>query len=82
MQVYSVQVLDEYDKGYLGDIVEGIYWAIENNMDIINLSFGTTYNAEILHQAIRNAKNAGIFSWQLQVTVEALRQCILQHLTK
>ena len=58
--LYSVQVLDENNKGKLSGIVQGIYWAIENDMDIINMSFGTTVNSEILHQAICDAADAGI----------------------
>lgn len=40
--------------------MQGIYWAIENDVDIINMSFGTDMDSEILHSAIRDAYNAGI----------------------
>lgn len=59
-EVYSIQVLDGYNVGKLSWIVDGIYWSIENDMDIINMSFGTEADSEILHKAIQDAEEAGI----------------------
>lgn len=58
--IYSVKAFDENLKSPLSRIVEGIYWGIENDMDIINMSFGTTVNSAVLHQAIKDAEAAGI----------------------
>jgi len=58
--IYSVQVLDENNTGTLEGIVKGIYWAIDNDMDIINMSFGTQYPSEILEKAVEDAWDAGI----------------------
>ncbi len=59
--VYSVQVLNENNAGTLsGGGVQGIYWAIENDMDIINMSFGTPRSSEILEKAVEDAREAGI----------------------
>lgn len=59
-EVYSVQVLDENNTGTLSGVVQGIYWAIENDMDIINMSFGTPYSSEILQKAVEDAAEAGL----------------------
>lgn len=59
-EIYSVKAFDENLKSPLSRIVEGIYWGIENDMDIINMSFGTTVNSAVLHQAIKDAESAGI----------------------
>ena len=59
-EIYSVQTFDENLKSPLSRIVEGIYLGIENGMDIINMSFGTTVNSAVLHQAIKDAEEAGI----------------------
>lgn len=59
-EIYSVKALDADLTSPLSRIIEGIYWGIENNMDIINMSFGTTVNSEALHQAIKDAEDAGI----------------------
>lgn len=59
-EIYSVKAFDENLKSPLSRIVEGIYWGIENDMDIINMSFGTTVNSAVLHQAIKDAEATGI----------------------
>ena len=59
-EIYSVKAFDENLKSPLSRIVEGIYWGIENDMDIINMSFGTTVNSAGLHQAIKDAEATGI----------------------
>ncbi len=59
-EIYSVKAFDENLKSPLSRIVEGVYWGIENDMDIINMSFGTTVNSAVLHQAIKDAEAAGI----------------------
>lgn len=59
-ELYSVKALDENIKAPLSRIIEGIYWGIDNDMDIINMSFGTTTNSSILHRAIRDAYENGI----------------------
>ncbi len=59
-EIYSVKALDENLKSPLSRIVEGIYWGIENDMDIINMSFGTSVNTDVLHEAVKAAADAGI----------------------
>ncbi len=60
VNLYSVQVLDESNTGKLSTIIEGIYWCINNDIDIINMSFGTTANSASLYEAIKAAYEAGI----------------------
>ncbi|MGN1132080.1 MAG: S8 family serine peptidase, partial [Ruminococcus sp.] len=59
-EIYSVRVLDDNIEAPLSRIVEGIQWGIDNNMDIINMSFGTNTNSSILRTAIKEADEAGI----------------------
>lgn len=59
-QIYSVKVMDENNRGRLSDIVAGIYWCIEQDVDIINMSFGTSVKSEILEKAIQAASAQGI----------------------
>ena len=59
-ELYSVKVLDDEIKAPLSRIVEGIRWGIDNDMDIINMSFGTSVNSLILKTAIEEAGEAGI----------------------
>jgi len=41
-QLYSIKILDENLEAYTEVLAEGIVWAAENNMHIINLSLGTS----------------------------------------
>lgn len=59
-ELYDVKVLDGSNTAPLSKIIEGIYWCIENDMDIINMSFGTTAYSPSLAQAISDAQEAGI----------------------
>lgn len=60
VELYSIKVMESDNTASLSRVVEAIYKAIEYDVDIINMSFGTTVNSKILHQAIRKAKKAGI----------------------
>lgn len=59
-ELYSVKVLDDDNRASLSRIIEGIYWCIDNDIDIINMSFGTSVKSEILEQVIKEADEAGI----------------------
>ncbi len=59
-QLYAVKVLDAYGGGYISDIIEGIDWAVQNNMDVVSLSLGTRTYSQALNDTTVNAYNAGI----------------------
>lgn len=59
-RIYSVKVMDSQNRGRLSDIVAGIYWCIEQDVDIINMSFGTATKSDILEKAIQAAAEHGI----------------------
>ncbi|GEN46324.1 S8 family peptidase [Alkalibacillus haloalkaliphilus] len=46
--VYAVKVLDNNGSGSYAGIAEGIEWAIQNDMDIINMSLGGSQSSDIL----------------------------------
>lgn len=59
-EIYSIRVLDNENRAPVSRIVEGIYMAIEREVDIINMSFGvSTYSAALEH-AVKDAEKAGI----------------------
>jgi len=60
VELYSARVLDENNSAPISRVIEAIYWAIDNNVNILNISFGTSTNSEALHIAIQDAYNAGI----------------------
>ncbi|MBI2629249.1 S8 family peptidase [Candidatus Pacearchaeota archaeon] len=59
IELYMVKVMDE-TGGTLSDIISGIDWAIENNMSIISMSFGTDVYSEVLEIKLAEAYNSGI----------------------
>lgn len=60
VDIYSVKVLDSNGEGYYSDIIEGINWSIENDIDIICMSFGAFNYSYFLEETVNNAFNANI----------------------
>ena len=60
VELYSVKIMDEENIAPLSRVIRGIYWCIENNVDIINMSFGTSRYSQVLEQAVKDAYDAGI----------------------
>ena len=60
VELYSAKVLDWNNEAPVSRVVEGIYWAISQNVDIINMSFGMNQTSELLHKAIQDAYEKGI----------------------
>ena len=60
VELYSVKVLDENNQAPLSRIIEGIYWAIEKNVHIINMSFGCSRYSKALEDAVKAATDKGI----------------------
>jgi subtilisin family serine protease len=64
IELYSVKVLDSYGMGRYSSVLQAIDWAIENDIDIITMSFGGSQYSQILSEAIKKAsdKNIMIFA--------------------
>lgn len=58
--LYGVKVLDRYGSGYLSDVIAGIDWAKNNNMDIITMSLSTVTHVSTFEVACDNAYAAGV----------------------
>ncbi len=59
-KLYAVKVLDSNGEGYLSDVMAGVDWAIQNEMDIINLSLGGGKSSPLLESMINKAVNQNI----------------------
>jgi len=59
-EICSIKVFNRDGDGYLGDIIAGIDWAIDNRIRVLNMSFGTYEHSELLEEAIERARDAGI----------------------
>ncbi|MDI6820298.1 MAG: S8 family serine peptidase [Candidatus Hodarchaeaceae archaeon] len=58
--LYAVKVLADNGKGYVSDVVEGIDWSVQNGMQVINMSLGTTSDVPALKDACDEAYARGI----------------------
>jgi subtilisin len=58
--LYAVKVLDGSSHGSASWVIAGIEWAVENDMDVAIMSFGTSKDSQPLRDACRNASDAGV----------------------
>lgn len=59
-QLYGVKVIDGAGSGSVGDIIDGIVWAINNKMHVANMSLGGPIDSEQLKRAVRYARGTGM----------------------
>ncbi|MCM2268420.1 MAG: S8 family peptidase [Elusimicrobiales bacterium] len=60
VDLYVVKVLDKNGSGQYSWIVDGIEWAIKNNIKVINMSLGGRTGTDALAQVMKKAKEAGV----------------------
>ncbi len=60
VEIYDVKILNENGKGEIEHLIEAIDWCIEQNVEIINLSFGFQTESKPLKEAIDRAISEGI----------------------
>ncbi len=59
-ELYAVKVLDRRGSGWVSDIIEGLDWAVANDIDVINMSLGLSSNVSAFADAIARVDAAGI----------------------
>ncbi len=59
VSLYSVTVLDAEGSGFMSDVIQGIEWAMNQNIDIINMSLGAESASSALESAAQAAYDAG-----------------------
>lgn len=60
-ELYAIKSLNHVGMGNLSDVIAGIDWAIEKDLDIINLSLTSESGSSILEGVLKEAYNKGIF---------------------
>ncbi len=60
IDLYAVKALNKRGSGYLSDIIEGLDWAIESGMQVVNMSLGTTVYNKSFEDAVKRVNAAGI----------------------
>jgi subtilisin len=58
--LYDVRAFSSEGKATLANIMKGIDWSIQNNMQIINMSFGMPEYSKALHLMVKKASEKGI----------------------
>ncbi len=71
--ILPIRVLDSEGYADVFRVVQGIYYAIDQDVDVINLSLGTRSHNHILRDAVADAADAGI------IVVTAVGDDDLQH---
>lgn len=60
VELYAVKVLDQSGNGSHSNIARGIEWAMNNDMDIVNMSLGGPTGSTTLQRAADAAYNSGV----------------------
>lgn len=60
VDLYSIKVLNDLGAGTTGSIIRGIEWAIQQQVDIINLSITSTTDDPLIKKALQAAYDKGI----------------------
>ncbi len=58
--IYSIRVLDDNNTAPVSRVIQGIYYAIEKKVDIINMSFGMNNYSKTLQEEVDDAEDKGI----------------------
>jgi len=58
--LYAVKVLNNQGKGSYSDIIQGIDWAVKNDMQVISMSLGGKSDSKALKKAVDNARAKGV----------------------
>jgi subtilisin family serine protease len=59
-ELYAVKALDRKGSGFLSDVIAGLEWCIANDMQVVNMSLGTSVEVQSLHDAVIAVNEAGI----------------------
>lgn len=58
--LYAVKVLNRSGSGYLSDIINGLDWAVANDMQVVNMSLGTSSYSALFDTAVQRTVAAGV----------------------
>ncbi|MBM7624929.1 S8 family peptidase [Sporohalobacter salinus] len=60
IELYSIKAFNKDGSAKMSSLIEALQWAIENNIQILNMSFGVDKENETLREAISKTYEAGI----------------------
>lgn len=60
VQLYAVKALDYSGGGDVSTVISGIQWAVDNGMNVINMSLQCSFDVPEFHQAVDAAHREGV----------------------
>lgn len=60
VSLYAVKVLNSQGSGAYSAIIDGIQWAVSNDMNVVNMSLGAPQGSEAMRKAVEAAYKAGV----------------------
>lgn len=60
VSLYAVKVLNGGGGGSESSIISGLQWSVDNNMNIVSMSFGNSVYSQALQDAVDKVYNSGI----------------------
>ena len=60
VELYAIKAFNKRGLAFTSDIIEGIQWCVENEIQVINMSFGSSVSSSSEQMAIQAAYAAGV----------------------
>ena len=60
VSLYAVKVLSNTGKGQVSDVIEGLFWAKNNSIQVASLSLGAGEDSQAMHDAVDEASAGGV----------------------
>lgn len=60
VSLYAVKVLSAQGSGSYSAIIDGIQWAVNNKLNVVNMSLGSPQGSDALRKAVEAAYKAGV----------------------
>jgi subtilisin len=60
ISLYGVKVLPANGEGRMSDVIQGIFWAKNNSMQVASMSLGSDEDSQALHDAVDEATAGGV----------------------
>ncbi len=60
VDLYGVKVLDANGSGTFDDVIAGMLWAVENKMEVANMSLGASQGNQALADAVEAMRKGGV----------------------
>lgn len=60
-EIYALKVLDNEGIGTIADVISAVDWAIDNQIDVVSMSFGSMEFSQILKDKMDEAYSKGLY---------------------